>query len=133
MMNWPIIRRFFKSGELGSGLKDEFFKLREAVDEAVGSVNAMKQGGDIEGAREYRKEEDAAFRVRGRVLALGRKLKRIRDHSHAIYINTSLSAPEKRRRLDLLRVNEVQILREIAKYRRMVGKADLKFPFSLIP
>ena len=133
MMNWPIVRRFFKSGEIGSGLKNEYFKLRDAVDEVVGSINAMKTGGDIEGAREYQKEQAEALRLRGTVRALGRQLKKIRDYSHAIYINRSLSASEKRTRLDLLRVKEAQILRNIGEYRRRIGKADVHFPFSLIP
>jgi len=88
----------------------EFYDLFSEVDQAMSSYKKIKEL-DRSKAKEYRKEHRAEFKVEGLMDSVKKRLSKLKKREQEIYLDTKLSAEEKREELDDLTNKRHEIIK----------------------
>lgn len=114
----------FLAREQGTGLKNDFYELREKVNEAVVSLNMLKKDGyNPEAQQEYRERNRELLQVRSQVNAIERQLSMLRRRKNqldTIPMNV-MSVKEKLAEIDRLNAAENRMLSNVTKLRERAG------------
>jgi len=115
----PVLRRFMIS-DLGAGTVNEYYDLREKLDEVVRTTNQLERTGNIEALQEYLKDNGQVLGMKDYIRALDKDMKSLRESRMAI--NMSRMEPDqKRESLDALRRAEISLTERINLLRKNMG------------
>jgi hypothetical protein len=111
----PVLKRFMIS-DLGAGTVNEYYDLREKLDEVVRTSNQLERTGNIEALQDYLKENGQVLGMKDYIRSLDKDMKSLRESRMAI--NMSRMEPDqKREALDSLRRAEISLTERIGLLR----------------
>ena len=117
--NWPGVGAFVQDLSQGGGYQQDFYELREMVNQAVAGINRAAKEGRLEDLRSLRHELAGLRDVRGQVRALDRYIQAWREKRDRL-LRSDLPERELRRRLQLMETERdiqlaiVPFLRDVA-------------------
>jgi hypothetical protein len=115
----PVLKRFMIS-DLGAGTVNEYYDLREKLDEVVRTSNQLERTGNIEALQDYLKENGQVLGMKDYIRSLDKDMKSLRESRMAI--NMSRMEPDqKREALDSLRRAEISLTERIGLLRSNLG------------
>jgi hypothetical protein len=115
----PVLKRFMIS-DLGAGTVNEYYDLREKLDEVVRTSNQLERTGNIEALQEYLKDNGQVLGIKDYIRSLDKDMKSLRESRMAI--NMSRMEPDqKREALDSLRRAEISLTERIGLLRSNLG------------
>jgi hypothetical protein len=115
----PVLKRFMIS-DLGAGTVNEYYDLREKLDEVVRTSNQLERTGNIEALQEYLKDNGQVLGMKDYIRSLDKDMKSLRESRMAI--NMSRMEPDqKREALDSLRRAEISLTERIGLLRSNLG------------
>jgi hypothetical protein len=115
----PVLKRFMIS-DLGAGTVNEYYDLREKLDEVVRTSNQLERTGNIEALQDYLKENGQVLGIKDYIRSLDKDMKSLRESRMAI--NMSRMEPDqKREALDSLRRAEISLTERIGLLRSNLG------------
>jgi hypothetical protein len=115
----PVLKRFMIS-DLGAGTVNEYYDLREKLDEVVRTSNQLERTGNIEALQEYLKDNGQVLGIKDYIRSLDKDMKSLRESRMAI--NMSRMEPDqKREALDSLRRAEISLTERIGLLRNNLG------------
>lgn len=102
--DYPLVGRFVKQKGPARHTKYQkwFYETFRELDGITRAVNDYKRKGEYEKFREYRQEHLEKIRDRKQFIATRRKVSKIRIQMDRIYRHTTMSASEKRKRINQL-------------------------------
>jgi len=108
------ISRFYKEneGDRASRWLSEFYDLKREVDQIYRGVNKLREEGDFEAAREFRKENKSLLGARQRLNAMYTQLMDINKRMSRVRIST-LSGEEKYNELKKLTIRRNQVAKKV--------------------
>ena len=117
--DYPFLRPIVRTEHnIPSAQVQQLYQLKREVDELVKTVAAKKKERDIGAARSLLKEEHGVEKAEQYVKQTAKKLSDIRALENATRVNTTMTAQEKRDRLDRLDTERQDALKGIANWRR---------------
>tara|TARA_R110000824_G_scaffold54292_3_gene149851 strand:- start:404 stop:7591 length:7188 start_codon:yes stop_codon:yes gene_type:complete len=120
--NYPLVRDL--TTDRTGGLQEDFYELQGRVEEAMGSMNKLREEGRIDEFRARREAGLGLLSVKRQVDSLKQWMKEWRDEREKVTLNTAISASDRRERLDMLnsirdrRLAIVPVLKDMAAGRR---------------
>jgi hypothetical protein len=115
----PVLKRFMIS-DLGAGTVNDYYDLKDRVDEVVRTSNQLERTGDVKALSEYLKENGQVLGIKDYVRDLEKDMKSIRESKMAI--NMSRMEPDqKREALDALRRAEISLTERVGTLRKSLG------------
>ena len=93
--NAPFFRRFLQT-EMGGGLQQQFYELREQSDKYQQSMNRLRKEGRLEDLRAYMQNKAGFARTRSQVLALERYMDNFRRRRDRVLNSIDLSPEQKK-------------------------------------
>jgi hypothetical protein len=115
----PVLKRFMIS-DLGAGTVNEYYDLREKLDEVVRTSNQLERTGNIEALQDYLKDNGQVLGIKDYIRSLDKDMKSLRESRMAI--NMSRMEPDqKREALDSLRRAEISLTERIGLLRSNLG------------
>jgi hypothetical protein len=115
----PVLKRFMIS-DLGAGTVNEYYDLREKLDEVVRTSNQLERTGNIEALQDYLKDNGQVLGMKDYIRSLDKDMKSLRESRMAI--NMSRMEPDqKREALDSLRRAEISLTERIGLLRSNLG------------
>jgi hypothetical protein len=115
----PVLKRFMIS-DLGAGTVNEYYDLREKLDEVVRTSNQLERTGNIEALQGYLKDNGQVLGIKDYIRSLDKDMKSLRESRMAI--NMSRMEPDqKREALDSLRRAEISLTERIGLLRSNLG------------
>jgi hypothetical protein len=115
----PVLKRFMIS-DLGAGTVNEYYDLREKLDEVVRTSNQLERTGNIEALQEYLKDNGQVLGMKDYIRSLDKDMKSLRESRMAI--NMSRMEPDQKREvLDSLRRAEISLTERIGLLRSNLG------------
>jgi hypothetical protein len=115
----PVLKRFMIS-DLGAGTVNEYYDLREKLDEVVRTSNQLERTGNIEALTEYLKENGQVLGMKDYIRDLDKDMKSLRESRLAINISR-MEPDQKRQSLDALRKAEIALTERINLLRKNMG------------
>jgi hypothetical protein len=115
----PVLKRFMIS-DLGAGTVNEYYDLREKLDEVVRTSNQLERTGNIEALTEYLKENGQVLGMKDYIRDLDKDMKSLRESRLAINIS-KMEPDQKRQSLDALRKAEIALTERINLLRKNMG------------
>jgi hypothetical protein len=115
----PVLKRFMIS-ELGAGTVNEYYDLRQKMDEVVRTSNQLERTGNIEALTEYLKENGQVLGMKDYIRDLDKDMKSLRESRLAINISR-MEPDQKRQSLDALRKAEIALTQRINLLRKNMG------------
>jgi len=115
----PVLKRFMIS-DLGAGTVNDYYDLREKLDEVVRTTNQLERTGNIDALQEYLKDNGQVLGMKDYVRALDKDMKSIRESRLAINISR-MEPDQKREALDALRRAEISLTERIGLLRKNMG------------
>ena len=115
----PVLKRFMIS-ELGAGTVNEYYDLRQKMDEVVRTSNQLERTGNIEALTEYLKENGQVLGMKDYIRDLNKDMKSLRESRLAINISR-MEPDQKRQSLDALRKAEIALTQRINLLRKNMG------------
>jgi hypothetical protein len=115
----PVLKRFIIS-KLGAGTVNEYYDLREKLDEVVRTSNQLERTGNIEALTEYLKENGQVLGMKDYIRDLDKDMKSLRESRLAINISR-MEPDQKRQSLDALRKAEIALTERINLLRKNMG------------
>jgi hypothetical protein len=115
----PVLKRFMIS-ELGAGTVNEYYDLREKLDEVVRTSNQLERTGNIKALTEYLKENGQVLGMKDYIRDLDKDMKALRESRLAINISR-MEPDQKRQSLDALRKAEIALTERINLLRKNMG------------
>lgn len=109
----PLVRPFI-TGREGGGLKEDYYELREKAQQVANVVSKYKDA-DPQEALRYVKENPKLYALAksGLFTQMDAVIKQIRDARQIIRASQTMTAKEKRERLDKLDATEIQVFQRI--------------------
>ena len=101
----PLLKRIFAS-EVGAGVQQQFYELREESNRAIATINELKERGMFKEVQTFRANNEGLIETRPQVLRIDRYMKRYRDRRDAIKRDETISDEVKKEllmQLDLAR------------------------------
>jgi hypothetical protein len=114
----PLTRVFFNRTQ-GTGFKQDFYKLRDEVRAAVGSLNLARDRGDVERAEEILEDSRRLLQVRRQVNRVENTIEKSNRRIRNIQ-DSDLSSEEKRQRIDREREFQARLAGQIRRMRGFV-------------
>jgi len=114
----PLTRVLFNRTQ-GTGFKQDFYKLRDEVRSAVGSLNLARDRGDVERAEEIREDSRRLLQVRKQVNRIENTIEKSNRRIRNIQ-NSDLSSEEKRQRIDREREFQARLAGQVRRMRGFV-------------
>lgn len=118
LADYPVARVLFNRTQ-GSGFKQDFYKLRDEVRAAVGSLNLTRERGDVERAQEIMEDSKRLLQVRTQINRVENTLRKSNNRIKQIQ-NSNLSPEEKRNRIDREREFQARLAPQIRRMRNYV-------------
>jgi hypothetical protein len=115
----PVLKRFMIS-DLGAGTVNEYYDLRQKMDEVVRTSNQLERTGNIEALTEYLKENGQVLGMKDYIRDLDKDMKSLRESRLAINISR-MEPDQKRQSLDALRRAEIALTQRINLLRKNMG------------
>jgi hypothetical protein len=115
----PVLKRFMIS-DLGAGTVNEYYDLREKLDEVVRTSNQLERTGNIEALQEYLKDNGQVLGMKDYVRSLDKDMKSLRESRMAINMSR-MESDQKREALDSLRRAEISLTERIGLLRSNLG------------
>jgi hypothetical protein len=115
----PVLKRFTVDPE-AKGTVTAYYKLKEAVDETVRTINLLEKTGRVEELSAYVEENAKLFGTRGYISSLEKQMKVLRDASLQIN-NSGMSAIEKRDALSAINQAQINMTRHIQGIKKIVA------------
>jgi hypothetical protein len=115
----PVLKRFMIS-DLGAGTVNDYYDLKDKVDEVVRTSNQLERTGDIKSLTEYLKDNGQVLNVKDYVRDLDKDMKALRESRLAINISR-MEPDQKREALDALRKAEIALTERIGTLRKSMG------------
>ena len=115
----PVLKRFMIS-DLGAGTVNDYYDLKDKVDEVVRTSNQLERTGDIKNLTEYLKENGQVLAIKDYVRDLDKDMKSIRESKMAINMSR-MDPDQKREALDALRRAEIALTERIGTLRKSMG------------
>jgi hypothetical protein len=112
----PVLKRFMIS-DLGAGTVNDYYDLKDKVDEVVRTSNQLERTGDIKALTEYLKDNGQVLNVKDYVRDLDKDMKALRESRLAINISR-MEPDQKRDALDALRKAEIALTERIGTLRK---------------
>jgi hypothetical protein len=106
--------------ELGAGTVNEYYDLRQKMDEVVRTSNQLERTGNIEALTEYLKENGQVLGMKDYIRDLDKDMKSLRESRLAINISR-MEPDQKRQSLDALRKAEIALTQRINLLRKNMG------------
>ena len=122
----PFLKRFLQT-ELGGGLQQQFYELREESDRFQQTVNALKKDGRFDELQAYIKNKSGLARTRPQLLALERYMTHWRKQRDRV-LYSKLITPEQKK--EIIEDMEVQRDIKLAFVPELREQSDIPF-FSL--
>jgi len=119
----PFLKRFLQT-ELGGGLQQQFYELREESDRYQQTVNALKREGRYDELQTYMKNKSGLSRTRPQLLALERYMTHWRKQRDRV-LNSKLITPEQKK--DIIEDMEVQRDIRLAYVPQLREQSDIPF------
>jgi hypothetical protein len=116
----PVLKRFAVDPE-AKGTVTAYYKLKEAVDETVRTINLLEKTGRVEELSAYAEENAKLFGTRGYISSLEKQMKVLRDASLQIN-NSGMSATEKRDALSAINQAQINMTRHIQGIKKIVSE-----------
>jgi len=82
----PVLKRFIASKE-GTGTVSAFYDMKNRVDEAVRTVNALERTGDYKNLIEYQKENGKLLAMKDYIRSMERDMKDLRDARRQVLVS----------------------------------------------
>jgi len=122
----PFLKRFLQT-ELGGGLQQQFYELREESDRFQQTVNALKRDGRFDELQAYIKNKSGLARTRPQLLALERYMTHWRKQRDRV-LYSKLITPEQKKEI----IEDMEVQRDIrlAFVPELREQSDIPF-FSL--
>lgn len=118
LADYPVARVLFNRTQ-GSGFKQDFYKLRDEVRAAVGSLNLTRERGDVERVQEIMEDSKRLLQVRTQINRVESTLRKSNNRIEQIQ-NSNLSPEEKRNRIDREREFQARLAPQIRRMRNYV-------------
>lgn len=116
----PLLKRVLGS-EIGGGLQQDFYELRQESAKVVATLNRLKERGLYDEYEAYRKNNEGLIRTRPQVLALNRYMTKWRDRRDKVYRNETISPQLKKQMLEQLEMERNLRLSKVPELRREAG------------
>ena len=82
----PVLKRFIATKE-GTGTVSAFYDMKNRVDEAVRTVNALERTGDYKNLIEYQKENGKLLAMKDYIRSMERDMKDLRDSRRQVLVS----------------------------------------------
>jgi hypothetical protein len=115
----PVLKRFMIS-DLGAGTVNDYYDLKDRVDEVVRTSNQLERTGNVKALSEYLKENGQVLGIKDYVRDLDKDMKSIRESKMAINMSR-MDPDQKRDALDALRRAEISLTERIGTLRKSLG------------
>lgn len=116
----PFLGTFLTNPE-GRGLLSDYYDLKEQSDKTFATLQSYIEQRDLGKAKEYLQENKELLATRGVVGTLGQQIEKLRALRKNIIADASLSADQKRAKLDEIDATQNRMLANIAKIRKASG------------
>ena len=116
----PIIKRFAIDPE-AKGQVTGYYKLKDAVDETVRTINLLEKTGQSTDLAVYGPENARLFATRHYISSLEKQMKPLRDAALQIN-NSTMSAEEKRNALSAINQAQIKMTQHIQGLRKMLAE-----------
>ena len=101
--NAPFFRRFIQT-EMGGGLQQQFYELREESNRYIQTVNKLKKDGRIDDLRAYMQNNAGVARTRPQILALDRYMSNWRTRRDRVLNSKTITPQQKKEILEQMEV-----------------------------
>ena len=116
----PVLKRFAVDPE-AKGTVTSYYKLKDAVDETVRTINILERTGRFEELAAYGQENAKLFATRQYISTMEKQMKTMREA--ALQINNSgLSAEEKREALSAVNKAQINMTRHVQGLKKMLSE-----------
>jgi len=116
----PVIKRFAVDPE-AKGQVTAYYKLKDAVDETVRTINLLERTGKVEELSAYAQDNAKMFATRHYISNMEKQMKVMRNAALQIN-NSSMSAEEKRDALSAINQAQINLTRHIQQVRKIVAE-----------
>jgi hypothetical protein len=116
----PVLKRFAVDPE-AKGTVTAYYKLKDAVDETVRTINLLERTGKFEELTAYGQENAKLFSTRHYISAMEKQMKTMREAALQIN-NSSMSAEEKREALSAVNQAQINMTRHIQGLKKMLAE-----------
>jgi hypothetical protein len=116
----PVLKRFAVDPE-AKGTVTAYYKLKDAVDETVRTINILERTGRFEELAAYGQENAKLFATRQYISTMEKQMKTMREA--ALQINNSgMSSEEKREALSAVNKAQINMTRHIQGLKKMLSE-----------
>ena len=116
----PVIKRFALDPE-AKGQVTAYYKLKDAVDETVRTINLLERTGKVEELSAYAQDNAKLFASRHYISNMEKQMKVMRNAALQIN-NSSMSSEEKRDALSAINQAQINLTRHIQQVRKIVAE-----------
>lgn len=116
----PILNTFLANPE-GRGLLSDYYDLKDQSDKVFTTLKGYVEQRNMDKAREYMQENKELLATRSAVSSIGNQIEKLRTARKAIISDSSLSADQKRAKLDEIDAVQNRMLANVAKLRNASG------------
>jgi hypothetical protein len=116
----PVLKRFAVDPE-AKGTVTAYYKLKDAVDETVRTINLLERTGKFEELTAYGQENAKLFSTRHYISAMEKQMKTMREAALQIN-NSSMSSEEKREALSAVNQAQINMTRHIQGLKKMLAE-----------
>ena len=111
----PVIKRFFASD---SGTIENYYELKHRVDQVVATANDLAKTGNPEQFKEYVQQNQKIFGLRDWVTSMDNTMNKLRQYQTFINNSKTMSAEEKRERLDKIHDMQMNLTKNVQELRK---------------
>ena len=116
----PVINTFLANPE-GRGLLSDYYDLKDRSDEVFTTLKGYVEQRNMDKARDYLKENEKLLATRSAVSAIGNQIEKLRALRKTIISDSSLTADQKRAKLDEIDATQNRMLANVARLRNVSG------------
>jgi hypothetical protein len=109
----PIIKSFYRVDPARATVfESDLYKMREQVNEAYSSVEALKKEGNFDAADKAAERDQASLDARETIQAASQQLAKLNKWRNEIYADRNMTPEEKRAELDAIQVERNAVAKD---------------------
>jgi hypothetical protein len=116
----PVLKRFAVDPE-AKGTVTAYYKLKNAVDETVRTINLLERTGKYDELSAYAEENAKLYGTRGYISSMEKQMKVLREAALQVN-NSSMSAEEKRESLSAINQAQINMTRHIQSIKKILAE-----------
>ena len=116
----PVLSTFLSNPE-GRGLLSDYYDLKDQSDEVFTTLKGYIDQREMGKAREYAEENKGLLATRGAVSTIGNQIEKLRALRKTVIADASLSADQKRAKLDEIDAVQNRMLANVGRLRQSSG------------